>query len=262
MKELYELLKGSPEALKYLIICFFALMALIFIVVSVKRGWLKYFKISKDGVNIEVKNRQKKKDEVQKKFESGNINKLCDDQILNYDNELVDYALELANKLRRTLNIKLNKQVGCSGTRRSLASCLRYPLWEASRKNNFKQLLRPENIKHYIDKLLRDVTEEYNAFAIEKSAWCANDNTLKCPDLPPLDETIKILKDEMITKWAMPIREKTIETCEKKSKLYKQFIPLYKDLGDDVRVLVCEHCIEKNEGHIKSLKRTPEDNEL
>jgi len=261
LKEFYEALKNNKEALTYLIIGFYAVIILIIIIISAKLGWLKHLKISKDGVNFETENKQKN-NEIQKKFECGNINKLCDDQILNYDNELIDYALEQANKLRRTLNIKLNKQVGCSGTRRSLASCLRYPLWEASRKNNFKYVLRPENIKHYIDKILKDVTEEYHSFAIEKSSWCINDANLKCPDLPPLDETIKMLKEEMISYWAIPIREKTIEICEKKSKLYKQFIPLYRDLNDDVRVLVCEHCINKNEGYVKALKRIPEVNEL
>jgi len=261
LKDFIKLFEHNPEALKFLVVGICTLIGLVLTIVFAKLGWLKYFKLGKDGV--ELKNNSKKvKQEAYRKFESGNINKLCDDQILNFDNELVDYALELANKLRRTLNISLNKQVGCSGTRRSLASCLRYPLWEASRKNNFKYLLRPENIKHYIDKLIRDVTEEYNAFAIEKSARCANDNNLKCPDLPPLDDTIKMMRSELITQWAIPIREKTIEICEKKSNLYRQFIPLYKDLGDDVHVLVCEHCIEKNEVHIKALKRTPEVNEL
>jgi hypothetical protein len=253
----------TTELLKIAIPCFTGLATLIIFAIGARFKLWSSFTIGKNGLDVKAIEQEKKKKEEEKKFESGNFNKICDDQILKLDGELVDYALEQSNKLRRTLNIKLNKHVGCSGTRRSLASCLRYPLWEAARKNHFKDVLRPENMKRYVDRLLKEVVEEYHAFSIEREvSFCTINPTDKCPELPPLDSIMDMLKQEIIESWALPIRCKTYEISEKKISTYKQFLPSYHDLGDGVRVKVCGACIEKNEGYKKALTRQPEQGEI
>ncbi len=246
----------TPETLKTVVVSFSLLISVIVFTIGAKNKWFSSFSFGKLHFQANEK-------EAEKQFQSGNFNKVCDDQILRLDSELIDFALEQSNKLRRTLNIHLNRQVNCASTRRSLASCLRYPLWEAARKNHFRDVLRPENIKPYIERLLKEVIEEYQTFALEKEmSYCDVNNNIKCNDLPPLDEVLEMLKKEITESWALPIRRKTYEICDKKIKNYQSFLPSYKDLGDTVRVKVCEACIEKNEGYKKALSRKPEAGEL
>jgi hypothetical protein len=258
--------------LRTFIVCVTVIFALIIFAVGSKFKWFSSITIGKTGIDVkaaEIKAAEivekKEKEKEQKQFESGNLNKLLDDQIIKCDIEAIDFALAQSNKLRRTLNNQLNHQVPCSGTRRSLAACLRYPLYEASRKNNFKEVLRPENAKEYINKILKEVKEEYQAFAIEmEMSFCptAADSSIKCPELPPLDSILGILNDALINNWLLPIRQKIIETCEKKIKLYNDFLLLYEELGDNNRIKITKLCIEKNMGYIKALSRKPEPGEL
>ena len=204
----------------------------------------------------------KKQEEAQKQFESGSINKLLDDQIAMYDHELTDYAVDRADDLKGALDIKL-KHVYCQSTRRSLASCLGSPLWKVCQKNNFKEELKPEKIKAYTVKILKKMTKEYQRCCIEKEiAMCSVDNKVKCLEIPPLDELITMLQKELIEEWALPIRQKNIEICGKKIKLYQEQIPLYEALNDIVRVNVAKFCIEKNERYIAELSRSPGPGEI
>jgi hypothetical protein len=255
----------TSDLLKIAIPCFTLLTTLIIFTIGSKFKWFAHLSISKNGLDVKameiIKEVQEKQEE--KQFESGNVNKLLDDQIIKCDTEIVDFALEQSNKLRKTINIRLNKQVRCSGTRRSLASCLRYPLWEAARKNHFKEILRPEHAKEYVNRLLKEIIEEYQMFAIEiEMAHCVVNSEIKCQELPSLDTLLEMLREEIITKWALPIRQFVICTCKKKIQLYKEFLPSFKDLGDNLRIKRSELCIEKNQNYINMLQRKPEPGEV
>jgi len=250
-------LSNYPAAVKWFIIGGFVFLILLFYGIGAALGIFGAISIGRDGLHFNVR-----KKETQRQFESGSINKMLDDQIARYDKELEDFALDQSNKLRRTLNIKL-REINCSSTRRSLASCLRYPLWEASRRNNFKDVLRPEKAKEYITKLMKELKEEYQAFAIEKEvSYCSVDEKMKCADLPSLDELLNMLENEIIIEWVLAVREKTMQACEKKIKCFQDQIPLYEQLKDGVRIKITQFCIGKNEGYIKALSRPPQPGEI
>jgi len=258
MKEFSVLLGTSPEALKIFVIGCFAISGLVIFIVASKMGWLESFSASKEkGITFEGKKA------TEKIFESGNINKLMDDQIHKLDNEMLDYALERSNNIRRMLSKQLNTKIYCASSRRALAACLRYPLYEASRRNNFKYVLRPENIKSYIDRVMRELSSEYDEFAIElENNVCPVDGVKNCKQLPPLADVFEDVKSQLVEQWAIPIRQEQVRMHYSKISTYKQFMPSFEQLGDKVRVKVCENCIEKNTQYAEALKRKPEVNEL
>jgi hypothetical protein len=261
-----ETIIWTGALIRTLIICGTALSALIIFAVGSKFKWFSSISIGKNGLDVKATEQiveKIQKEEAEKQFESGNVNRLLDDNINKCDKDLIDTALYLSNKLRRTLNIKLNKHVGCSGMRRSLASCLRYPLWEASRKNHFNTVLRPENTKAYLDNLLKEVMEEYETFALEfENNLCANNNSAHCPAMPPLSDLFDIVRTEIIHNWLLPIRKAAIECSASKLYFYKSFMPAFEDFNDVLRIKRTKMCVEKNEEYIKLLSRPPEAGEI
>jgi len=248
----------NPEVLKIFIMCISVVFGLIFITIGMKMGWIGSVHIDKSGANIKAN-----KKEVQRQYDAGTIKYNQDVKVREYDDELSDFAIEKSNKLRRTLAIELNNKILCMSTIRALSGGLRFPLYDASRKNNFKYKLRPENINAYIDNIMKEIIEEYKAFSIERElSYCGNNTEIKCPEMPSVDYLIDGVKRKIIDNWALPIREKNIEICNKKIELYKENISQYKLLGDEVNVKIALDRIGSNRGHIKGLERKPEPGEL
>lgn len=259
MKEFLLELTKHEAALTFFIAGFFINIGLILFIILSRLGVISYINVSKEkGLTFDSKK------DIEKKVESGNINKLMDDQINKIDNEMLDYALDKSNNMRRLLSKQLNTKIYCPSTRRALAACLRYPLYEASRRNNFKYVLRPENIKYYLDRIIKELVMEYEEFAIEvENNECpVNNQKISCKQLPPLEDIFEDVKNQLIDQWAIPIRNEQIRTHYKKISMYRQFAPSFDQLGDKVRVKVCENCIDKNTNYINSLNRKPEVNEL
>jgi hypothetical protein len=246
-----------PEVLKWLIIGIFSFAIVLVFALGAKFKWFSSLSVGKGGLDIKAKDEPKK--EIEKNFQSGNLNHLMDCEIHKLDNELIDFALEKSKTLRRAMTIELNKTINCHSTRRALASCLRYPLYEVSRKNDFKEKLRPENIKEYTDYLIKEIVYEYHDFAIEREmAWCHVNKNIKCPELPPLDDLLSVIRSQLIDDWALPIRNQSIDVCRKKIEKYNTYIPAFEELGDQVRIKICLVCIDKNKTYIKNLSKKPD----
>ncbi len=237
----------EPDLIRTITICFTALVALIIFAVKGKN-----ITFGKGSFHLSSKDEEKQ-------FQSGNINQLLNDHVHDLDTELVDFAVSRSNYLRKTLIGKLGKNFKCVGISRALVGILRFPLYEASRQNNFKSLLKPENIKHYIDRLMKEIISEYEEFIIiQEMAFCTNNNEVHCPELPTFEALADIIKEQVISNWALPIRQKVIDICNKKISAYKRFILSFEELGDKIRIKVSEHCIEKNKNYIAALSRKPE----
>ena len=251
----------NPEILKVIIICLFAEVAFVLLLAAIKFGWIGSASLSKNGVDL--KNNKK---EVQRQYEASTIKFNQDVKVLEYDKELINFAIERSDKLRRTIAIELNAHYSrkfCLSTIRALSGSLRYPLYDAARKNNFKDKLKPENSKSYITGIMKEVVEEYKACAIEREmSYCSNDSEIKCPELPSVDSLIDGIENKIIDNWAIPIRDRNVDICLKKIELYEKNIPEYIRLGDEVNKRIAENCLEKNRGHIKALKRKPEPGEF
>jgi len=249
----------DTDLLKIIIIGVLGEIGFILLLFFIKKGWIGSASIGKSGASITAANKK----EVQRQYDTGTIKYNQDNEVKKYDDELTNFAIEKSDKLRRTLAIELNSRIICLGTIRALSGGLRFPLYDASRKNDFKEKLRPENIKAYMIEIIKEIVEEYKAFSIEREmSFCGNDAKIKCPELPSVDSLIDDVQKKIIENWALPIRSKNIEICYKKIALYKENIPKYKHLGDEVNVRIAENCINKNLERIRVLERKPEPGEF
>ena len=245
---------NDPDIIKTFIICGFIFMCLIVFAIGSKFKWWKSLSAGKHGIQFQSYEKEK-----EKQFQSGNIEHLLRDQIIKCDIELMDFALDKAAHLRRGISIELNKGIGCSSMRKALSSSLRYPLHHAAMRNNFKYVLRPENIDFYIDRLMKEINFEYEEFAIEHAiSYCIVDDKKKCPNLPLWENISEMLRKRLKDDWAMLVKEKNIDICHKKIEFYRSFIKSFEELGDIVKVKVSEQCIDKNRGYIEAFVRKPE----
>jgi hypothetical protein len=250
---LWEVFKEHPEVLKYLIISIFVFLGFIFLVIAIKLKWITSFSIGKTGINAKSQEKQ-----VEREFQSGNLNKLLDDQIHNLDHELQTFAISKANELRRSFTRRLITKIECNATRRAMVSVLRFPLYDNCRNNNFKTELKPENIKFYVGRIMKEVTAEYEDFAIEQDNSNCPVTHENCIRVPAFEEVRDEIEKQILNDWALPIRRKFVDICELKIKLYMRYIAAYREIGDQTRVKVSEHCIEKNRNYISALKENHE----
>jgi len=260
MDNFFELLRHNPDALKVFIIGCFVIIGLVFFIIANYFGWIKSFKAGKDGISIEANDKKA----IEKKFESSNLHNMMNQQIHKLDVEMTDSALVKSNSVRRILTKQLNTGVYCASSRRALASCMRFPLSESARRNNFKYCLRRENIKRYLAELMKELSSEYEEYSMD-----VDNNTCpmlgtgnRCKQLPPIDDIFEDVRKQIIDYWALPIRREQIKTHYKKIEIYKQYAPLFEQLGDIVMKKVCESCIDKNKIYAAALEREPEPNEI
>jgi hypothetical protein len=244
----------SEELIKIIIICFTSLCGIIIITIGAKNKWFTSMSIGKGGVLLETKEIEK----AEKEFQSGNIQQLMNEQIYKCDEELINFAVEKANYLRKTIANHLSAYFTCMGIRQAITGILRFPLYNASRQNNFKSQLKPENILWYVERLMHEIKAEYEEYALlQNMAYCVIDEK-KCPQMPDANEIMIIINHEVLYTWALAIRRKTVDICEKKIEVYRQFAPSFQELNDQVRIKVTEHCIEKNKNYIGALTRKPD----
>jgi len=246
-----HIVRNYPEILRLFIIAAAIIIGLMIVIVAGARGWLRSVRISKDGIGFETSNK-----ETQKRYESGNLHKVMNDQIHKLDREMINFALDKSNDVRKHLARQLNTHVPCVSSRRALAAALRYPLYEASRWNNFKHVLRHNRTGHYIDQLMRELSSEYETYSVEiENNTCPVNLTRTCKNIPPLEDVFNGIRYQLVDHWANPIRNEQIETHRKKIKVYLEHAPIFEQLGDMVMVKVCRDCAAKNQDYIRELLR-------
>ena len=233
----------DKEVLKTFIICGFSFAGFILLIMASKFKWLSGFTIGKLNV----------KGVIDKQYQAGTSNKLLDNAIDGLDKDLITFAIKKATDLRRSFTRRLFEKISCNSTRKALVSALRFPIYEACRTNNFKEELKPENIKAYVSRIMKEVADEYGDFALEHSVAICPKTNEKCSAIPSIEDIYKELEAELLEDFALPIKKKQLDICENKIKLYKQYITTYKEVGDFVKIKVAEHCMKKNENYIASL---------
>jgi hypothetical protein len=236
----------EAEVIKWIVIGFSVILLFIFLTIGGRKGWFQNFKAGRDGISFEAKSKRR---------QSGNLNKKLDDDIAKCDHVLLDTATELADNLRRGLSRYLDAFIKYPAGKRTVSGAIRIPLYNAIRRNNFKIVLRPENISGYIDKLMKDIKAEYDEVDGEQESFVCPIHGGSCVDYPAWADLETPLRKRIIEEWVMPLKAAEITKCKSKIELYEKQILIFKDLEYEDRVIICQQCIEKNENYIKELTK-------
>jgi hypothetical protein len=235
------------EVVKWLVIGMGISFLFIFLLVSGSKGWFRSFRAGKDGISFE------KKEEREKKIQSGNLNKMLDNAIVECDGWIKDKSTDYADQLRHGLRKFLDPFIQYPSGRRSVSGAIRIPLYNAIKSNKFKIKLRPENIEEYLDSLMEKIGAEYEDVDDEQDKFVCPIHNTACIKFPKYEELAAGLREQVKKKWLFPTKEAQIEMHKKKIALYNQYIQTFKDMGDEDRVAISMECIKKNEGYIDAL---------
>ena len=218
----------------------------VMLAIAMIKGKVGSLSIGKDGLHV------KNAEAVQ--VQSMTLNRILDGLIVDLDGELIDFVLRRNRDIRKPFYRLLGEHHISPHGRRTIYDAIKAPLYEATRRNKFKIMLRPANAESYLDRILGYIKEEYEFLAMEHEYdICPKDNS-QCIPFPEWDvlhaDTRSILK----TQWAEHIRDYVITICEKKIECYQNYQNLYLELGDEVRAQISVGCIEKNQSYIKELR--------
>jgi hypothetical protein len=234
------------EIVKYLVIAGAIILGFILLMIGLKRGWFSSFHAGKDGISFEAK---------QKQLQSENLNRTLDDAILECDHELLDQATSLADSLRRGLSRYLDSFIQYPSGKRTLSGAIRFPLYNAIRRNKFKIVLRPENVEAYLNKLMEDIAQEYDEVDAEQDKFICPIHGGGCVEYPEWPVIKDPLRKQIMRDWITPLKQAVIETCNKKITLYEKYILIFQDIGDEKRILISQQCIDKNKNYIQELTK-------
>jgi len=244
----------TESVLRILVIGAFILSITILFLVGAKNGWLKILKIGKIGLEMEG--------EIKRK-QSGSLNKLIDDQIHALDREVFDSAVKLINDLYDNYIRYLAILIPHLGARRLVAEPVRLTLNNILLHTDFKIMLRPENLKRFIDMVLREIEVRYEEMTREEKFYVCPIHGGACfVDYPKFEKLLTMASERVIQDFALPLRIYQIQIHEKKIDVYNQIILSYTELEDFVNADTAKDKIEKNQKYIDALSRKPEEGEL
>jgi hypothetical protein len=237
----------DAELVKWVVVGLGIIFVFIFLILSMKNKWIQNFSAGKDG--IKLNNAEK-----EKKLQSGNLDKMMSDAIIECDGWLKDKSTEYADAFRRGLSRFLDPFIHYPSGKRSVSGAIRFPLYNAIRSNKFKIKLRPENIEEYLDILMEKIREEYDDVDDEQDKFICPIHNTPCIQFPNFDE-LPGLREQIKKHWLIPTKEAQIEMHRKKIEIYNKYIPTFQDIGDDNAIAVCKVCIKKNEEYIEALTK-------
>jgi len=136
----------------------------------------------------------------------------------------------------------------CIPARVSIASAIRFPLFESISNNHFTTELMPERYKAYRERIIETMKDEYVSLATaNKEEQCNRD---KLPSWDVMGEQLTTCIDL----WLKRVAKEVMDACEKKIVVYKYYLRIFEEAKDDYRAGICKECIEKNERYIRELK--------
>jgi hypothetical protein len=238
--------KVSIEVIKYSVIAGAIILGFILLIIGLKRRWFSSFRAGKDGISFEAN---------QKQLQSENLNKTLDDAISECDHDLLDTATSLADNLRRALSRYLDSFIQYPSGKRTISGAIRFPLYNAIRRNKFKIVLRPESVEAYLDKLMEDIAQEYDEVDAEQEKFICPIHGSGCIEYPEWTVIKEPLRKQIMKGWIIPLKQAVIETSNKKIALYEKYILIFQDIGDEKRIARSKQCIEKNKTYIQELTK-------
>lgn len=191
------------------------------------------------------------------------IKKLGNIQIEHYGqselyrmNEEKDTADDICRRAMRavTANIKLyinnvfsNIKI-CPMARITIASNIRFPLFESVSNNHFTTELMPDHFEAYRSRIIELIKDEYVSLSsFSKEIKCSHEQ------FPPW-ENVQTQLLECLDVWIKRIAREVYRTCEKKVMIYKKYYKQFFDAKDEYRARIAQKMYEKNERYIEVLK--------
>lgn len=224
----------------------------LFIFASAK-GWVKHLEFGKSGMKVQGVEKQKR---------SGALNKLLYDQFVQLDDEAFAFAVKTVSNLHDNLLKYLSDKIPHPSGRRVVSAAIRFVLCNIYRQSDLKLVLRPDNLRKFIDSCMLDFKIEYDSATRDQQYYKCPIRNDSCFEYPDFDDILPRIRERVIRDSALPLRGFQIRVHEKKIELNKQFIPSFAELEDFVRVDIAKEDIERNSLFIDALSRKPNEDEI
>jgi hypothetical protein len=171
---------------------------------------------------------------------------------MNMDNDDHDEQLQVrlrsqTNAMRTRLVNEFQEYNLCSIMYSALASAIRWPLYESIVNNHFTEVLLPDNIADYKQRIFGLIEDEYrNIFSGSARTPCPQDNI-------PEFEQVRAKLQGFFNQWLLYLIGEVIRTCRQKLDTYNRYQVSFAENKDDYRGKIIAQCIEKNERYIRDL---------
>jgi len=155
---------------------------------------------------------------------------------------------EVTGKMKRHISNIFAELRVCTLARLAISSAIRYPMYESIANNHFTTELMPDQYSAYRDRIIEAMRDEYVSLS-------AASMDIQCGQaaLPSWNDVGKQLV-ECIDLWLKRISREVLLCCEKKIKVYQQYLSDFEAAKDEYRVGIVKECIEKNERYIVTLR--------
>jgi len=168
------------------------------------------------------------------------------------DDYLQQKLRQMTNTLRQRIVNMFASYTACAMTKRSLSSCLRYPLYESIGNNHFTKELMNERYEKYRLRILDLLKDEYVDL-------CSNSGETECghnelPDWSGAKQTV----EQFLDMWLLETANLVQDCARMKLETYDRYLPIYQENKDTYRATIVSACVEKNKHYIDSLERLTE----
>jgi hypothetical protein len=174
----------------------------------------------------------------------------------NMDNENEDADDLLKARLRQMTTALRQRVINsfgefriCAMTRRTLASSLRFPLYESIGNNHYTKELMSDRFVSYRSRMLASLEDEYVdiALSVSNNSDCAEPSTI-----PDWNIATKLVED-ILDRWLLEVVRLVAECCRQKISNYEKYLAIYTGNHDKYRAGIAEACVEKNKRYITDL---------
>jgi len=155
---------------------------------------------------------------------------------------------EVTGKMKRHISNIFAELRVCTLSRLAISSAIRYPMYESIANNHFTTELMPDRYGAYRSGIIESMREEYKSLSTASM-------DIKCGStaLPFWDDVEKLLIG-CIDLWLKRSSREVLLCCEKKIKVYKEYLIIFEAEKDSYRVGIVKICIEKNEQYASVLR--------
>jgi len=230
----------AVEIQRLIIILIITVVASVFLVVTMKKGWVKTFQASfKEGLSINSNS-------------SDTLNKLnahsLSQDISDIDKALRIKCLKLVYELQPKIQLGLVNSTICDMARNGLSWAFYVPLMLSIEENNFRGKFAKLHVDAHLVHIVEEIHTKYELYLLQNKYGCEKNN------VPPFIEVeewvIKLLREH----WIKTVTDAICQACLKKIEKYEFYLIRFATTGDKYNIAVCEACIEKNKKYVQEVR--------